>query len=124
MFYAVWTLAREGNEDDIYFAKGKITVTNIEEEASVIPKQFELMQSYPNPFNPRTTIPFSLPSKSFVSLKVFDALGREMATLVSEELSAGIYSKHWDATSVTSGIYFYRLQAGSFVETRKMLLVR
>lgn len=83
-----------------------------------------LEQNYPNPFNPATTISFSLPSKSFVSLKVFDALGREVSSLLSEELSAGKYSQQWNAAGFSSGIYFYRLQAGSFVETKKLLLLR
>jgi hypothetical protein len=85
---------------------------------------FVLMQNYPNPFNPATTISFSIPSKSFVSLNIFDALGREVSSLLSEELSAGKYSQQWDAAGLSSGVYFYRLQAGSFVETKKLLVVR
>jgi uncharacterized delta-60 repeat protein len=88
------------------------------------PIQFTLYQNYPNPFNPTTTISFSLPSKSFVSLKVFDALGREVASLVSEELHAGTYSLQWNAAGSPSGVYFYRLQTGSFTETKKLLLIR
>jgi photosystem II stability/assembly factor-like uncharacterized protein len=85
---------------------------------------FTLMQNYPNPFNPTTGIAFSLPSKSFVSLKIFDVIGREIATVVSEELPAGDYSRQWNATNLPSGIYFYRLQAGTFTETRKLVLLR
>jgi photosystem II stability/assembly factor-like uncharacterized protein len=97
--------------------------TAVQSEPS-IPTAFELKQNYPNPFNPSTTLAFSLPSKSFVSLKVFDALGREVAILVSEELPAGTYVRQWSATGLPSGAYFYRLQAGEFIETKKLILVR
>jgi hypothetical protein len=83
-----------------------------------------LLQNYPNPFNPSTTISFSLPKRSFVSLKIYDLIGREIATIVSEELSAGNYSRQWTAESFTSGVYFYRLEAGSFIETKKLILLR
>jgi hypothetical protein len=85
---------------------------------------FSLTQNYPNPFNPSTTISFDLPSKSFVSLKVFDLLGKEVAIIVSKELLAGSYSEKWDASTMSSGIYFYRMQAGSFTETKKLVLLR
>ncbi|MEW6655066.1 MAG: T9SS type A sorting domain-containing protein, partial [Bacteroidota bacterium] len=88
------------------------------------PTHFNLEQNYPNPFNPATTISFSLPSKTFVSLKVFDALGREVSILVSEELPAGTYSSQWNASGLPSGVYFYRLQAGSFVDTKKLILLK
>ena len=85
---------------------------------------YQLGQNYPNPFNPVTTISFSVPTQSFVSLKVFDALGREVSILVSEQLSAGTYLRQWDAAGLSSGVYFYRLQAGSFIDTKKLILVR
>jgi hypothetical protein len=85
---------------------------------------FNLDQNYPNPFNPATTISFSLSSRSFILLKVFDLIGREVATIVSEELSAGNHSRQWNAADLPSGIYFYRLQAGTFTETRKLVLLR
>jgi len=85
---------------------------------------YSLTQNYPNPFNPTTTISFSLPSKSFVSLKVFDILGRDVASIISEEMSAGNYSRQWKADKMSSGIYFYRLQAGSFIETKKLVLLK
>ena len=88
------------------------------------PAVFSLTQNYPNPFNPATTISFTLPSRSSVSLKIFDVSGREVATIVSEEMSAGNYSRQWNAANISSGIYFYRLQAGSFTETRKLVLLR
>ena len=89
-----------------------------------MPGHFSLDQNYPNPFNPSTTISFSLPAKSFVSLKVFDIVGKEVATIVSEEMPAGNYSRYWNAASVSSGVYFCRLQAISFIETRKLVLLR
>lgn len=85
---------------------------------------FGLSQNYPNPFNPVTTISFTIPSASFVTLKIFDALGNEISTLLSEEMPAGSYSHKWYANDLTSGVYFYRLQAGSFTETRKLILLR
>ncbi|MCW5896356.1 MAG: T9SS type A sorting domain-containing protein [Bacteroidetes bacterium] len=98
-------------------------ITSVPDPAN-IPVEILLDQNYPNPFNPATTISFSIPSKSFVSLKVFDALGREVTVLLSEELAAGTYAQRWNAEGLASGVYFYRLQAGSFVETKKLLLLR
>jgi hypothetical protein len=85
---------------------------------------FELSQNYPNPFNPITVISYQLSAFSNVKLTVFDILGREVTTLVNEEKQPGTYEVKFDATSLSSGIYFYRLQAGSFVETKKMILIR
>ena len=88
------------------------------------PTRFDLKQNYPNPFNPTTTIPFSIPSNSYVSLKIYDLLGREIATIVSEEMPAGSYSRQWNASELSSGIYFYRIQAGNFIETKKLVLLK
>ena len=99
-------------------------VTSVNHNASEVPMSIELAQNYPNPFNPSTNISFSVPFKSFVTLIVFDALGREVSSIVAEELLAGAYSRHWDAANVPSGVYFYRLQAGAYTETKKMLLLR
>jgi hypothetical protein len=85
---------------------------------------FELAQNYPNPFNPSTNIQFAIPQSSFVTLEVFNALGEKIDVLVSEELNAGNYNYNWNASSLTSGIYFYTIQAGSFIETKKMILVK
>jgi hypothetical protein len=87
-------------------------------------KGYYLNQNYPNPFNPSTTISFNLSSRSFVLLKVFDLIGREVATIVSEEMQAGNYSRQWNAFDLPSGVYFYRLQAGSFAETKKLILLK
>ena len=100
------------------------TSTGVDNKPNRIPSTFALFQNYPNPFNPTTNIEFSIPTKSFSSLKIFDVTGREVATLVSEELSAGSYMRQWNAANVSSGIYFYRLQAGSFVQTRKLVVLK
>jgi hypothetical protein len=94
------------------------------EKVSMTHDGFSLDQNYPNPFNPSTMITFNLPSRSFVSLKVFDFQGREMATLVSEELSAGNHSCQWNAANLPGGVYVCRLQAGSVQETRKLVLLK
>jgi len=89
-----------------------------------LPVKFALEQNYPNPFNPSTSIAFDLPRTSNVALKIYDMLGKEMATLVSDRLSAGSYSYEWEAKNFASGVYLYRLQAGNYVETRKMVLMK
>ena len=99
-------------------------ITVVKGGGETVPSRFALQQNYPNPFNPATTISFTLPSRSYVSLKVFDLIGREIATIFSEEMSAGTYSKRWDAEKISSGIYFYRLQAGTFTETKKLVLLK
>lgn len=88
------------------------------------PQRFKLEQNYPNPFNPMTTIVYQLPVTSDVSLKVYDVLGREVATLFSGRQNAGRYQAQFNASQLSSGLYFYRLQAGSYVETKKMTLVK
>jgi hypothetical protein len=97
------------------YSQFKITIVagplSVEEDNDQLPKDFALEQNYPNPFNPSTNITFNLPSKSFVSLKVFDLIGRDVATLALEELTAGTYTRQWNATNMPSGIYFCRFQA-------------
>jgi len=99
------------------------SVTN-QEEIINTPTEFVLNQNYPNPFNPTTTISFSIPSSGFTSLKVYDILGNEVATLLNEEKPAGSYEINFNASSLSSGTYFYKLQAGSFLETKKMILLK
>lgn len=91
---------------------------------STLPDRFSLQQNFPNPFNPSTTIQFSITERTPVSLKVFNSLGEEVGTLVSRELNPGTYTYRWDATGLASGVYFYRLITGSFSESRKMVLTR
>jgi len=91
---------------------------------NILPEDFELKQNYPNPFNPATIIRYEVGEKQFVVLKVYDIIGEEIATLVNEEKSAGSYEIKFDAALLTSGIYFYTLKADSFIETKKMTLLR
>jgi polyhydroxybutyrate depolymerase len=99
------------------------TVTGIENETNQ-PIEYELKQNYPNPFNPTTKINFAIPQKGYVTLKVYNILGKEIVTLDSGEKPAGTYELTWDATNLPSGVYFYQLLAGSFVETKKMILMK
>ena len=99
-------------------------VTEVTNPQDLLPVIFELFQNYPNPFNPSTTINFVIPKSSFVNLKVYDVLGNEVATLVNEEKPLGTYQLNFDASSLASGIYFYKIQAGSFVQTKKMILLK
>jgi hypothetical protein len=110
---------------------GSFELRNAEERIALqlgkeiqIPKEYSLEQNYPNPFNPTTTISFSIPQKSFVSLKVFDVLGREVATLANEIQQAGNKSVEFNGEHQPSGVYFYRLQAGTFTETKKLILLK
>ena len=89
-----------------------------------VPKEFSLQQNYPNPFNPTTTISFTLPFDSRVILKIYNELGEEVATLGENTYSAGIHTIDWDASGYSSGLYFYRLEAGDFAETKKLLLLK
>jgi hypothetical protein len=93
-----------------------------------LPTEFALSQNYPNPFNPETRITFEIPSSAgasaVTSLRVFDVLGREVAVLINEEKEAGRHSITWDARSVASGVYFYRLTAANFASMKKMVVVR
>ena len=89
-----------------------------------VPSNFSLSQNYPNPFNPSTRISYSIAGLSKVSLKVYDILGREIITLVNEEKPAGKYEVNLNASSLASGVYFYQLKAGDFVQSKKMILVK
>jgi hypothetical protein len=103
---------------------GQFEYSNIIEVNAGVPKTFALEQNYPNPFNPSTAISYQLPVAGNVSLKVFDMLGKEVATLVNARQEAGAYTVNFNANNLSSGVYFYRLQAGNFVQTRKMMLVK
>ncbi len=129
-------LSVNGNHLDTYGdptvdQSGAFIITNVEQTRTVIPEQLHLSQNYPNPFNPSTRIKFTIPSnvsqseaKNLVTLKVYDILGIEVATLINEKLSAGEYEVDFNASDLTTGVYFYKLQSSSFVETKKMLLLR
>ncbi|NTW50718.1 MAG: T9SS type A sorting domain-containing protein [Chlorobiales bacterium] len=94
------------------------------ETGTTKPLEFALGQNYPNPFNPVTTIQYTIPSTAEVKLKVFDLLGREIRTLVNERKPSGSYEVRFDGASLASGMYFYRLMAGNYVKTKKMVLVK
>ena len=98
--------------------------TGIEHISSELPEQLSLSQNYPNPFNPVTNLEFEISDLGFVSLKVYDILGKEVATLVYEKLSPGKYKVEFDGRGLTSGVYFYRLTAGEFTETKRMMLIQ
>ena len=104
-------------------SNGELTVTAVENE-DITPTEFSLEQNYPNPFNPSTKIRFSIPETSYTSLKVFNVLGNEVATLISNDLSAGIYDIDFSATNLSSGAYFYTLTLGNFRETKKLILMK
>ena len=108
------------------------TPVSVDDNSSNLIEGFMLSQNYPNPFNPTTKIKYTIPtaiirqaqSEVFASLNIYDVLGNEIATLVNEEKSVGSYQVEFDGAELTSGIYFYRLRAGNFTETKKMLLLK
>lgn len=112
------------NPDTVNFYMTGINVIGIEPVSGVIPKKFSISQNYPNPFNPVTKISFDIPKNSPVKISVFDMLGREVEVIVNTQLAAGRYSAEWNAVNYSSGIYFYRISASDFTETRKMILVK
>ncbi|MCX6168687.1 MAG: T9SS type A sorting domain-containing protein [Ignavibacteriales bacterium] len=116
---------------DIFYLDGgslyKInrTITKVDDYLNVqVPHQIQLFQNYPNPFNPTTNISFSLNEKTFMKLKIYDSCGKEITTLVNEEKPAGTYSVKFDGNSLSSGVYFYRLQTSHFSQTMKLLLLK
>jgi hypothetical protein len=105
-------------------AKYSKLVTSVEKTTTVIPTHFALEQNYPNPFNPSTQIRFMVPARSSVTLTVFDALGRSVKSLVNQQLDAGEYVSTFDATGLSSGVYYYVLRSGSVIESKRMVLIR
>lgn len=129
-----WKVRSKGSNGNTSYYSGtgqfkvNSSVTEVEDKG-VIPTQFDLSQNYPNPFNPTTRITYSLPQNSYVTIKIFDMLGQEIRTLVNNEMNAGKYSIDWNADNdlgnkVTSGMYIYRITAGNFVSTKKMVLIK
>uniref|UniRef100_A0A832LJY3 T9SS type A sorting domain-containing protein n=1 Tax=Ignavibacterium album TaxID=591197 RepID=A0A832LJY3_9BACT len=115
----------EGNDGTIDDTLYVANTVDVKDEGNLLsPNEYNLVQNYPNPFNPVTTIQFSIPQTSNVTLKVYDIIGNEVATLVNEEKDRGVYSVNFDASHLASGMYLYRLQAGSFIETKKMILIK
>lgn len=101
-----------------------VIVAKTEVEINSVPQKFELLNNYPNPFNPSTVISYNLPIDSKVSLKIFDVLGNEVATLVDDQMTAGTHSVTFNAGSLTSGVYIYSIQAGNFTQTKKLMLTK
>src|SRR4030095_7468017 len=122
--HTVWQDYRDGNYE-IYYKRdptgNPLGIININSE---IPKEFSLSQNYPNPFNPKTIINFQLPMFNYVSLILYDVLGKEVASLVNEQLKAGTYEVNWDASNYPSGVYYYKLTAGDYTKTKKMVLIK
>ncbi|MCG3155062.1 MAG: hypothetical protein DKINENOH_01664 [bacterium] len=110
--------------DDMEIYPEAPTIITDSKFAASLPAAWNLSQNYPNPFNPTTTITFALPRASFVTLKVYDLLGNEIASLVSEKLPAGRHQRVWEAKDLASGVYLYRLQAGEFEQVKKLILLR
>lgn len=122
---------QNGEAFGLYFALADGTVgqfpagvTSVEEVSSITPDNYNLSQNYPNPFNPNTTINFTIPSNEFVTLKIFNILGSEVASLVNGTLAAGSYKFNFDAQNLASGVYLYELKAGNFLEIKKMNLLK
>jgi hypothetical protein len=130
---AYYVLSIAVNEQDIFTgsqAQGvwkrplSEIITDVSGVSTNLPSEYSLEQNYPNPFNPSTTISFSIPNEEFVSLKVFNSLGEKVAELVNERKPAGNYSVSFNANDLASGIYLYKITAGDFIQTRKMILVK
>jgi len=107
------------------FRSVEATTVSVESSIDIAPKNFALSQNYPNPFNPSTIISYSISKSDFVTLTIYDIIGRKIQTLVGEFQKANTYSVNFDASKLSNGVYFYRLQIGrDFVETKKMLLIK
>lgn len=105
-------------------AKGKYQSVGIKQITELIPKKYELMQNYPNPFNPETKINFAIPENAFVKIQIYDVLGREVMTLVNEKLGAGFYEYNFNGSSLSSGLYFYRMTTNKYTDIKRMILVK
>lgn len=99
-------------------------ITGVEGTATELPKEFQLYQNYPNPFNPVTSIKFDIPKSSFVKIRIYDVLGKQVADLVNMDMQAGRYEVNWDGTENASGIYFYKIETKDFTKVMKMVLIK
>jgi hypothetical protein len=111
------------NQMGFWYVYQQTTITDVEDE-ELLPTAFKLEQNYPNPFNPSTKIKFAVPEKSNVLIKVYDILGSEVAILVNQEMDAGWYENDFNAAELSSGVYLFRMEAGKFINTKKMILLR
>jgi predicted lipoprotein with Yx(FWY)xxD motif len=120
-----WQDYRSGNNFDIYETGFNTTgFVAVENGGTIFPREFSLSQNYPNPFNPSTVINYQLPTSSSVKISIYDAMGREVDILVNKSQNAGNHNVEWNAVNFPSGVYFYRLEAGSFVSNKKMILIK
>jgi hypothetical protein len=108
----------------IYGRKKQIMINSVSKIGNSVPDKFSLSQNYPNPFNPSTNIKFQIANNKYVLLKVFDVIGREVQTLVNEKLKPGEYEVTFDGSALPSGVYFYKLTAGEFTQTKKLILLK
>jgi spore germination protein YaaH len=121
----IWALSYEGGKSEIWNGiRSAFATTSVDLTTTTIPDRLQLLQNYPNPFNPTTNLEFRISNVGFVSLKIFDMLGREVASLVNEQREAGSHIVRWDAPGVPSGVYFYRLTIGGAAETKSMIVLR
>jgi hypothetical protein len=121
----VGTSGNSINQIQSGFRYSEDAITGVERNnRNSIPTEFQLMQNYPNPFNPTTTIIFDLPKQSHVILKIYNILGQEVKTLVNETKNPGSYHLNFNATELASGVYIYRIRAGEFTSTKKMMLIK
>ena len=111
------------NQIGFWYVYQQTTITDVEDEKT-IPTVFKLEQNYPNPFNPSTRIKFAVPERSNVLIKIYDILGSEVVTLVNEEMDAGWYENNFNAAGLSSGVYLFRMEAGNFISTKKMIYLR
>ena len=120
----MWTDDRAGGDNQEIYSAIVDFPAGITHNPNVTPGSYRLYQNYPNPFNPSTLIKFDIPERAFVSLTIYDAVGREIGSPIRSVLSAGGYSIEWNAGGLSSGVYFYRINAGNFSEIKKMLLIK
>ena len=113
-----------GNVQNTGEGLSKRTYTQINFDGTKLPESYDLSQNYPNPFNPATTINYQMPQTGFVTLRVYDILGKEVATLVNQQKNQGRYSVNFDASRLASGVYIYQLRVNDYVSSKKMLLLK
>ena len=113
-----------GGTAELVLAGTDVQWTTSVQNLSTLPQEYTLFQNYPNPFNPSTTIKYQLPRMSYVTLQIYDILGRKVSTLVNEIKQAGYYSVAFDAASLSSGFYFYKITANTFTQTKQMMLIK
>jgi len=122
-FTNIWMISRDFFSAD-YPTFRETEVGVAEENKSGLPAEYSLSQNYPNPFNPSTIISFTLPQQSNIKLLVYNSIGEQVAMLINSNMSSGIHKVNFNAANLSSGLYFYKISAGSFVDVKKMLLIK